>query len=228
MLPVLHAVTDDAVLARPTFVDEALAVMRVGGPRLALHLRTSAADTRALWALAERLAPAQQATGAWLVINGRVDVALAIGARGVQLGRRALLVRDVASIRSAAATRGVSAADRLGIGASVHAVDEAADASRAGADWLIAGHVFVSGSHPAEAARGVAFLERVVAVARGPVIAIGGITPATLGAARRAGASGVAAIRGIWDHPDASAAVGEYLSRYDDADRDLAPTHGQR
>lgn len=228
MLPVLHAVTDDEILARPDFVRAARAVMRAGGPRVALHLRTTSRLTRPLWALATALAPAQHETGAWLVINGRVDVALAVGARGVQLGRRAPAVGDVAALRTAVVARGVAHADTLGIGASVHAVHDAVLAANTGADWLLAGHVFVSASHPAEAARGVAFVRDIVLAAACPVIAIGGVTPATVGTLRLAGASGVAAIRGLWGQPDATTAVGEYLSAYDDADRDLDPTHGQR
>ncbi|MDX2183961.1 MAG: thiamine phosphate synthase [Gemmatimonadaceae bacterium] len=228
MRPTLHAVTDDAILARPRFVEVARDVMRCGGPRLALHLRTTAPDVRRLWQLASALAEVQHETGAWVVINGRADLAIAVGARGVQLGRRAPLVADIVRVRATLAARGVPAAAALGIGASVHAAEEGDAAARAGADWLMAGHIFVTGSHPAEAARGVAFLERVVAAATCPVIAIGGITPRTVGVVRRAGASGVAAIRGLWEQPDAPAAVAEYLSAYDDADRDIDPTHGQR
>jgi thiazole tautomerase (transcriptional regulator TenI) len=99
-------------------------------------------------------------------------------------------------------------APSLRLGASVHSRAEA-DAA-ADADWWLAGHIFETPSHPGQPGRGLGFISELST--RGvPVIAIGGVTPATVRPLRDAGAHGVAAIRGIWDAKDPSKAALEYL-----------------
>src|SRR5215204_1373177 len=107
-VPVLHAVTSDEVILRADFVDRARRVMHAGGPRLAIHLRTSKLTGRGLHDLACRLAEVQLETGAWLVVNDRADVALTAGARGVQLTSRSISPAD-----------GRRSAPTLALGASV-------------------------------------------------------------------------------------------------------------
>ena len=203
-IPILHAVTSDEIASRPGFVDRAISVMRAAGSRGALHLRTHRLSAAELYGLAERLAGVQEESGCWLVINDRVDVALAARARGIQLTSRSMRIADARAI-----------APNIPVGASVHSAEDAAVAEREGAAWTIAGHVFETESHPAEAGRGAAFIEGVIGRTRLPVIAIGGIKPEHVGALRRAGAWGVAVIRGIWSARDAEAAATCYLSRYD-------------
>ena len=88
-------------------------------------------------------------------------------------------------------------------------------AVHAGATWLVAGHVFETESHPGEDGRGIAFIERLVAEHKLPVIAIGGVRPEHVRSLRAAGAHGVAVIRGVWHASDAGAAVIDYLSAHD-------------
>jgi thiamine-phosphate pyrophosphorylase len=201
-IPLLHAVTDAAVVARAGFVDRAGEVMAAGGPSLALHLRAPNASGRALHDLAARLAEIAVGTGSRLIVNDRVDVALAVGAEGVQLGRRSLSVADA---------RGL-VGERL-IGASVHGVDEARDAVEEGADFLIAGAVHPTATHPGRAAVGIGLIEEIAALGI-PVIAIGGIIPERVNGVRRVGAAGMAAIRGIWDAPSPAAAVQWYIEAW--------------
>ena len=73
-----------------------------------------------------------------LFVNDRVDVALAAGADGVQLGEDGIPVETARSL----------AGDGLLIGRSVHSVESALDASRAGADVVVFGTVFATASHP--------------------------------------------------------------------------------
>lgn len=223
-VPVLHAVTTPEIIAARGFADRARAVMAAGRGRVAVHLRTHTLPTRSLFILAELLAETQRPTGAWVVVNDRVDVALTSGVRGVQLPERSFSVADAARL----------AAGRVRVGASVHDVAGTAAAAAQGAAWVVAGHVYDTPSHGDEPGRGEAFLRAVVgaAGAEGPaVIAIGGVTPDRVAAVRRTGASGVAAIRGIWGTDDPSAAVAEYLSVYDGFDGGPGPSpdaHGQR
>ena len=134
-VPVVHAVTSDEIVARPDFLDVACGVMGVLGQRGALHLRAPRLGAAALMEIAEALAAAQRITDAWLVVNDRVDVALAVRARGAQLTSRSLLTADARH-----------AAPGLALGASVHSVAEAAESARAGADWLVVSHPFAPAS----------------------------------------------------------------------------------
>ena len=197
-LPPLHVVTDDAVVARPAFRDDAAAVLQAGGERLCLHLRAPHASGRRVYEMAAWLRPLASEAGALLLVNDRADVALLWG-DGLQVGSRGLPV---------AAARRVLGAERL-LGASVHAASEASAAAAAGADFLLAGPVWPTPSHPDAAAAGLALVAACAAAA--PTVAIGGVTPARAAEARAAGATGVAAVRGVWEAPDPAAAVNDYL-----------------
>lgn len=205
-VPVVHAVTNDEVVVREDFIDVACAVMQVLGQRGALHLRAGRLAAARFQALAEGLAAAQALTGGWLVVNDRVDVALSTGARGVQLTSRSLTAVDARRI-----------APDMAIGASVHDLDEGRAAAAAGADWLVAGHVFATATHPGAPARGVSWVHSLVRATTVPVIAIGGVRTDHAAELRRVGVHGVAVIRGIWDAPNAERAASDYLSAYDDA-----------
>jgi thiazole tautomerase (transcriptional regulator TenI) len=205
-LPVIHAVTSDEIVARADFLDVACAVMAALGPRGALHLRAGRATAARLQSLAAGLEAAQAVTGAWLIVNDRLDLAIACRARGAQLTSRSLRVADA---RLAAPT--------LAIGASVHSLDEARAAAAEGASWLVAGHVFGTASHPGEEGRGLPFVRTLAAAVDVPIVAIGGVRPQHCAALRQAGAYGLAVIRGIWDATNAERAASDYLSAYDDA-----------
>lgn len=188
--PVLHAITDDDILRSPDFVSRAVDVLSAMGPNGALHLRGHHTPARTLYERAIELAP----HASFLVINDRVDVALAVGVRAVQVGERSLRVDDVRRI-----------APGMSVGESVHSV------APSSADWVMAGHIFDTPSHAGEPSRGLAFLEQVCRVSSVPVIAVGGIMPRDVRAVRAAGAFGVAVIRGIWE----MGAVHDYLGEFD-------------
>jgi thiamine-phosphate diphosphorylase len=210
MIPIVHAVTDDTVLADAPFVERAVRVMLALGERGALHLRGKSVTSARMFELATRLAEVQNATGCMLVLNDRLDIALASGARAVQLTSRSMRVADV---RFALDACGAS----MMIGASVHAVAEARTAEREGAAWVVAGHVFATASHPGVAPQGLDFLRRIASSVALPCIAIGGVTPERVATLLDAGAAGVAAIGGIWGEGDAERAAIDYLSAHDAA-----------
>ena len=205
-IPVVHAVTSDEIVSRTDFIDVACAVMAALGARGALHLRAGRITAARLQKLAAGLEAAQAITGAWLVVNDRVDLALGSRARGAQLTSRSLRVADARR-----------AAPGLAIGASVHSLDEAQSASAEGAAWLVAGHVFATTSHPGQDGRGLPFLRAVAQAVTIPVVAIGGVRPEHCRVLRASGAYGLAVIRGVWDAPNAERAASDYLSAYDDA-----------
>jgi len=199
-LPTLHAITDERVARRPD-LERAAAALAAGAPGLALHARGHTLTGLEHYHLAVRL---RATASARLFVNDRLDVALAAGADGVQLGAGSL---DAGEAR------------RLGpswlVGRSVHSVADARAARAAGADYLVAGPVFATATHPGATPLGIDGLRAVVAVGL-PVIAIGGVTAERIGELRAAGARGAAAIRSLWDAADPAAAaraMGDALER---------------
>jgi thiamine-phosphate pyrophosphorylase len=180
-------VTDDAVLGEPAFLRRAVEVLDAGGPAVALQLRGPRASGRALFALAGALHGPARRAGAMLLVNDRVDVALAAGADGVQLGARGL---------SSADARRLLGPGRW-VGRSLAAAQGAVSEDAAGADFLVLGTVFASASHPGRPGAGLAAVKSAAAGAL-PVIAIGGMTPARAGEVRAAGGHGVAVLSAIW------------------------------
>ena len=200
----VHAVTDDSILARSDFLVRASGVMEVMGPRGAVHLRGRSLTAARLYELALALSLAQRRTGAWLIVNDRVDIALTVRARGVQLTTRSMRTDDARRIAAG-----------LAVGASVHDVPEAVVAAAEGADWIVGGHVFDTVSHPTSPGRGPGLISEITAAVEVPLIAIGGIRPEHLPFLRQAGAHGVAVIRGIWSAANAEQAAIDYFSAYD-------------
>jgi thiamine-phosphate pyrophosphorylase len=132
-----------------------------------------------------------------LLVNDRVDVALAVRAHGVQLPARGI---------PPIVARALLEPWQL-IGVSVHSVDEAVAAAAAGADHVVFGHVFPTTSHAGEDPRGLDALRAVVDAVRIPVLAIGGITAGRCASVLAAGASGVAVIGAIIDARDPESAT---------------------
>lgn len=201
-IPVLHVVTDDEVLARPDFAATAAALMEKGGGRIAVHVRGPGTDGGTLHHLAHGLAGEAFGSGALLVVNDRVDVALTAGAGAVQLGQRSLPPRDA---------RRILGSDVL-LGVSTHNDAEAAEAAADGAQWIFAGTIYATPSHADRVPRGPGAVASARRASGGvPVLAIGGVTPERVAELAAEGAHGVAAIRGIWDAPDPREAAGRYL-----------------
>jgi thiamine-phosphate diphosphorylase len=148
-----------------------------------IQLRERDLDDRRLLVLARRIMSIVQGTHSRLVVNDRVDVALAAGAAGVHLRSDSVGTQRV---------RAVVPKDFL-VGRSVHT---AAEATAAGdADYLVAGTVYPSASKPAATATlGTAGLGAICAASTRPVLAIGGVAADKLGELAAAGSAGVAAI----------------------------------
>jgi thiamine-phosphate diphosphorylase len=133
-----------------------------------------------------------------VLVNDRLDVALAAKAAGVHLPATGLSPGEVRR----------HTAKKFLIGRSVHSLAEAKEAVKAGADHLIAGPVFATPSKAAYGeSLGVATLEKITRAVRVPVWAIGGITPETARVLAGIPIAGVAAIRAIAAAPEPEAAV---------------------
>lgn len=137
--------------------------------------------------------------GTRLLINDRLDVALAAGADGVHLGENSL---------PPAVARRLLGPEKI-MGVSVHSVTAAREAEKAGADYLLFGHIFPTASKEGIPPRGVGSLREVVASVGIPIIALGGINAANARQCLAAGVRGVAVMSAVMAAPDPARAVAE-------------------
>jgi len=140
--------------------------------------------------------------GAKLLVNDRVDIALAAGADGVHLGQKSL---------PAHAVRKITGDDFL-IGVSTHSLHEALEAEKDGADFITLGPIY----HTPSKARygepiGVDVIRQVKSRVSVPVLAIGGIKTDTVHEVLNAGADGVAVISGILTAENIRGTTEEFL-----------------
>lgn len=182
-LPRLHAITDERIARRADLEDVARELARSGGANLALHARGRTLTGLEHYDFSSRLSTFPSP----VFVNDRLDIAIALSARGVQLGTGGLPV---------SAARQLDA--RWWIGRSVHDLAEAEAARADGADYLVAGPVFATATHPDRPPLGVGPLRQIARLGL-PVIAIGGIGPGRAAEVKAAGAYGAAAIRALWD-----------------------------
>jgi len=181
----LCLVTDRAQVQSP--LEDAVETC-LGAGLKAVQLREKDLAARDLHSVAGVLRESTRRHGARLFINDRADVALAVGADGVQRTGVSLPVW---------ALRAISPPGFM-VGASVHSMADAREAELEGADFLIFGPVYDTPSKRQYGApQGLTALERVASAVRAPLLAVGGITPARVPEVMRAGAAGVAAIGAI-------------------------------
>ena len=192
--PCLCLVTDRTVTGDEALISHVAAAV-AGGVDM-VQLREKDLPGARLLELAETL---MEAIGgrALLVVNERVDVALAAGASGTQLGEDALPVT---------AAREILGGNFL-IGRSVHSVEGAVEAVEDGSDFLVVGTMFHTRSHPSAAPIGPGLVSRISQRCTLPLIGIGGINAENLGEVLSAGADGVAVITSILASPDPEGAA---------------------
>lgn len=171
----------------------------------AVQIRDRSLPASDLLALAIDAAERTRDTRARILVNDRVDVAVASGADGVHLPQRGL---------SPTKARAMLLPGQL-LGVSVHSLAEALAAQAEGADYVIFGHIFATASHADEAPRGVAQLRAVVEALRVPVIAIGGIDARRVAEVMGTGCAGVAVIGAIAGRDDPESATRELRAALD-------------
>ncbi len=192
--------------------DEALArvltasIDQGGAGATVLQVRLKPASTREILAAARMARRVTRETGALLVVNDRLDVAMAVGADGVHLGQ------DDLPLAEALAVLGADREDML-VGVSTHDLAQVATALEGGADYLGFGPVFATGTKAnPDPVVGVDGLAAAVALAGAvPVVAIGGISvdrAASVAAAGAAAACAIAAVNAAADPGAAGRALG--------------------
>ena len=188
-LPWLCLVTDRTI-GEPGTLVERIALAVAGGVDM-VQLREKDLPGGEMLKLAIEIQKAV-AGKALLIVNERVDVALAAGADGVQLGEDALPIAPVRRLTG----------PQVLIGRSVHSTEAAEKAVAEGADFLVAGTMYATLSHPGVKPVGPSLIRDIAerrcnSFRQLPVIGIGGITVDNLDEVIRAGASGVAVITSI-------------------------------
>jgi len=181
-----HFVTDRRRfgLSADALVERAVAAPRRGAT--AIQVRERDLSDAALRDLVARIIDGVRGAGVRVLVNDRVDVALAAGADGVHLRADSPPASRIRTMVPAGFT----------IGRAVHAIEDIDGAlADGGCDYLMFGTVFPSAGKPADhTIAGVDALARACARSPLPVIAIGGITPDREAVVARAGAAGLAAV----------------------------------
>ena len=167
----------------------------------------AAASDDEILQLLKKLTAACHTAGAKILINRRLDLALAGGADGVHLGGG-----NPVAVAAARKELGSSAT----VGYSAHQREEALSAMEHGASYILYGPVFPPLSKvSARSPLGLDALFALTSKVSVPVYGLGGITVANAGLCRQAGATGVACITSIVSSPDPHTAVQQMLTAWD-------------
>jgi thiamine-phosphate pyrophosphorylase len=167
--------------------------------------RSASLTHEALLRVSKQASPAKGATR--ILVNDRLDVALAEQAGGVHLGENSLPVHEAKRLLEASPAAKSLPLDFLA-GVSCHSLEAAQSAAAAGADYIFFGPVFATPSKAAYGEpQGIDRLAELCTSVTIPVLAIGGITLENAPACFSAGASGIAAIRLFQDSADPAAIV---------------------
>jgi thiamine-phosphate pyrophosphorylase len=188
-LPRVYPITDVSISGLSHA--EQVALLAGGGATL-VQIREKHAPPLQFYEQAKAAMAVARERGVQIIINDRVDIALAVGADGVHLGQD--------DLPPEAARRLLG--DNAVIGYSTHSLSQALEVTKLPVDYIAIGPIFQTSTK--ENPSPVVGLEglRVVreAIGKLPLVAIGGITPANIEEVIEAGADAVAMIRGLWPH----------------------------
>ncbi|HYD48025.1 MAG TPA: thiamine phosphate synthase [Terriglobales bacterium] len=200
--PRLYLVTDRHRTGGRALLDVLAAALQGGVDTV--QLREKDLSARALFELGGEVLALCRQHGARLLVNDRIDVALALGADGVQLPQRSFAPQDA---------RALLGPDKW-IGCSTHSAAEVQQAFAGGADFVVFGPVYDTESKRRYGPPlGRDALAEVTARRLGPVVAIGGVTAARVAELRDAGAAGVAVIGAVLSAADPAAAARQLIGR---------------
>ncbi|UTF51237.1 thiamine phosphate synthase [Desulfomicrobium sp. ZS1] len=194
----LYLVTDRGLSLGRSTVDIVRAA--VAGGVTCVQLREKECSTRQFVTEARAVREVLAGTGIPLIINDRIDVALAVGADGVHLGQTDMLIADARRV----------VGHSMLIGISAECVEDAVRAEAQGADYVGISPVFSTPTKtdtaPALGLDGVAAIRAAVSL---PLVGIGGVKPGNAAEVIRAGCDGVAVVSAIVSAPDPQLAAAE-------------------
>ncbi len=193
----------DAALSAAGIMNDAEKAVAAGVE--VVQYRNKTADTRRLYDEARRLREICAGSGARLIINDRIDIALAVEADGVHIGNEDLPYGEARRLLGAGKV----------IGVTVHDVAEAEAAERAGADYLGVSPIYTTGTKAdAGAPCGTEVLAAIRRACRVPLVAIGGIDLSNTDDVIRAGADMVCAISAVVTRADVSAEILKFQRKF--------------
>ena len=196
----LYFCTDRGLMSSAT-IEENVEAALTGGATV-VQLREKNCSSREFYELAVRVRAIARRFGAPLIVNDRVDIALAAGADGVHVGQSDL---------PCAAVRRLVGEGML-VGVSAGSAAEALAAAGEGADYLGVGAMYATGT---KEDAGLVTMEELKNIRRAvelPIVVIGGINKATLGNFKGMGIEGIAVVSAIAAQKDPAAAARELLT----------------
>ena len=190
-----YFITDEHLSAAGIMHD---ALQAVAAGAMLIQYRNKSAATRILFEEALELKRMCAGSSTRLIINDRVDIALAVDADGVHIGQDDLPYDE---------TRRLLGKDKL-IGITVHTLQEACQAEAQGADYLGVSPIYATNTKTdAGQACGLETLRAIRQTCRKPIVAIGGITLTNLAEVLATGADMVCAISAVVTKPDVAAEI---------------------
>jgi thiamine-phosphate pyrophosphorylase len=197
--PIVCYVTDRKSLGTAAPVPSVLEKIRVAAQAGVdwVQLREKDLPARELLSLTREAVSIAEPRGRKMlvIVNDRLDVALAAGAAGVHLGSESVPARDVVRW-----CRAGNAPPGFRIGISCHTIEDASEAESAGADYMFFGPIYDTPSKRSYGApQGISRLKDVCGAVGTPIIAIGGVNEQNATECIQAGAAGIAAIRMFQD-----------------------------
>jgi thiamine-phosphate pyrophosphorylase len=202
----LYLVTDQGLARGRSIIDVAAAA--VHGGVTCVQLREKKCSTldfiEQAFALKDRL----KSTGVPLIINDRVDVAMAVGADGVHLGQTDMPLKIAKKILG----------NSMIIGISAESLEDAVEAEKNGADYLGVSPIYATPTKTDTAPPlGLEGLQSIRNTVRLPLVGIGGLNRNNSAAVIRSGADGVAVVSAIMAAEDPAAAAGDLMQLVSEA-----------
>lgn len=182
---------------------EEVAEQAIMGGCSVIQLREKECSTREFFQTAKGIKSVTQKYNIPLIINDRIDIALAVGAEGVHLGQEDLPMAEA---------RKLLGEDKI-IGASAHNLEEALKAWKEGADYLGVGAIFGTKTKENAVITSIDTLREICTQVPIPVVAIGGVRGANIEQLKHTGISGVAVVSAIMASEQPKEAAAELLIR---------------
>ena len=198
----LYLVTD-RMLMRTKTLGEAVEQAVIGGCTI-VQLREIESLSLDFYVLASEMKKITDRYGIPLIINDRIDIAMAVGAAGVHIGQKDIPA-DIA--------RKVIGKDML-LGVSAVSVAEAVNAAKAGADYLGVGAMFPTGTKPDAGFVSMEELERIRKAVDIPIVVIGGISKENAMLFQPMGIDGLAVVSAVIAQPDIKKSAADLKSQF--------------
>lgn len=201
----LYLCTDRQLMSTET-IEEAVELAIQGGVTV-VQLREKDCTSREFYEVAKQVKAITDAYEIPLLINDRLDIALAVGADGVHLGQTdipVLVARDLLG------------PDKI-VGATANTIEKAEEAWKSGADYLGVGDVFGTTTKADTKHVTLEELKKIKELVDIPVVAIGGINADNIASLRTAGVDGAAVISALIGQKDITAAAETLISNFQEA-----------